>query len=174
MSSSRSGLVSATKFTLLKICDIIQSELRLGNERVLIWNQKKNIEPDSGMWVRVKKIGGKVFGNSASAVNGIEQRWMHVNMLVQVDVFSRDDSALDRHDEIVMALRGQLSQATQELYAFKIGQNPVSGPTDVSEIEGPAIPYRFSMTFQVTYKAELQKNVDYYDTFQDASVTVEE
>jgi hypothetical protein len=153
------------KNVLVFICQILQSELSLTAGQVWISGQKRTVPPTSGMWVVVRYLSGKPFGSKTSFDDGVEFQSVNMSALIQIDIYSQDTSALERKEEVVMALGSTFAQRLQELHAFKIGRLPVAPIADTSAVEGPAIPYRFSLTVQLQYKTEKSKAVDYYSTF---------
>lgn len=150
------------------LCKIIQTQMALSNDQVWIYDQKRNIPVTSNLWVVVRFLTGRVFGNNSivDPLTGLETQSSYMNGVFAIDIFSKDISALARKEEIVMALVSQFSQRQQELYAFKIARTPIAF-TDLSAVEGPAIPYRFSINVQVQYVTKLQRSVDYYDHFSE-------
>lgn len=164
--------MSATnaKNVLLWLCKIIQTQMALTPDQVWIYDQKRIIPPTTNLWVVVRFLTGKPYCNRSEMIDGIEYQSVNMNSGITVDIFSRDDSALARKEEILMAFGSIFAQRRQELYAFKIARIPIAF-TDLSLVEGAAINYRFSLTLQVQYKTELQRTVDYYDTFSDSIIT---
>lgn len=163
-----------TRTVLWHLCKIIQTQMGLDNStsgaQVWIYDQKRNIPEKMQLWVVVRFLTGKPFGNKSEFINGVEHQSINMNSVFMIDIFSRDDSALARKEEILMAMKSIYAQRLQELYAFKIAKLPISF-NDLSQLEGAAIPYRFSINLQVQYKTELQRDVDYYDTFTDSITT---
>jgi hypothetical protein len=67
---------------------------------------------------------------------------------IQIDVMSRDNSAIMRSFEVVAALNSFYSKQQQELYSFKISRLPHS-MINTSAAEGPAQYNRYTLTFTV-------------------------
>jgi hypothetical protein len=67
---------------------------------------------------------------------------------IQIDVMSRDNSAIMRNFEVVAALNSFYSKQQQELYSFKISRLPHS-MINTSAAEGPAQYNRYTLTFTV-------------------------
>ena len=159
------------------LCEILKSELGLEDRRVYLWDQKINAPTDSGMFIAVSVRTPKVFGmlnieyvQTDEGMNSVQS----VNMaaIVNLDVISRDNSALNRKEEVVMALKSMYAENQQKTNSFFIGSIP-SQFTDLSQIDGTAIPYRFTIAIALQYFVSKTKAVPYYDTFQDFSVTTD-
>lgn len=153
-----------SRFVMWHICKIIQTEMGLSEGQVMIYNQKKNLPPTSGLWVTVGFLTGKPFGSSTKVVDDVETQIVNMGSVMSIDLMSRDESALDRKEDIVAALGSTFAQQMQEKFSFKIGRLP-SNFVDVSEVEGAAILFRYNMSFQVQYVLKKTKKVGFYDTF---------
>lgn len=149
------------------ICQIIEHELNIPGQ-VWIYNNKINIPADEKLYVVVSFLTEKLIGNNLhyeNTENGVNEI-STVNTLasIGIDILSRGTAARDRKAEILMALFGTYSQQKQEANSFQISRMGFN-ITNVSEAEGAAIPYRYNLTFNVTYATSKTKAVDYYDTF---------
>lgn len=156
--------------TAWKLCGVIQNQMGLTNEQVWIYDQKRDVPNQTKLWVVVRFLTGKPFGNVSRVDGGVESQELHMNAVYTVDIFSRDVSALARKDEIIMAFGSQYAQRQQEIFSFKIARLPLAF-TDLSLVEGAAIPYRFSINLQVQYTQSKEQTVDYYDIFSDTLTT---
>lgn len=149
------------------VCDIIQNQLGLPNGRVYLWDQKI-IEPtDAGLFVVISVQSCKPFGSrlpidgSGGGLNTIGS----VNMLATlgIDIISRSSDALDRKEEVILALKSQYSQSQQEINSFYLA--PLStGFVNLSEVDGAAIPYRFHIDVNMQYCFTKTIAVPYYNT----------
>lgn len=159
--------MSVNSVTILwRLCKIIQTQMDLSDEQVWIYDQKRNIPVTSNLWVTVRFLTGKPFGNTSRFDNTTETQVLYMNSVFTIDIFSRDNSALARKEELILAFGSIYAQRLQELYAFKIARLPVSF-TDLSLVEGAAIPYRFSTNLQVQYRTTVSRSVDYYEHFSE-------
>lgn len=158
-------------------CDILQRELGLADGRVFIWDQKINAPIDLGLYIAVQVMGCKPFANSRKEVPDatlgmIEVQSANMMAMLQIDAISRDTSALLRKEEILMALNSTYAESQQELNSFKIGTLP-TGFVNVSQIDGAAIPYRFSISVNMQYTISKTRQISYFDTFQPVEVTTD-
>ncbi len=87
---------------------------------------------------------------------------------IQIDIFSRDNSAITRRWEVMAALRSIVAQQTQESNFFKICRLPVSF-LNISAAEGGSNLNRFSLTFNTFVWYQKSKTLEpegYFDDFR--------
>lgn len=152
------------------LCDIIQVQLNLASDQVYLWDQKFNIPNDARLYVPVGVLVCKPFGNTNSfdPVNGQVQS-VNMSATLSIDILSRSLDALNRKEEVLMALNSFYSESQQELNnfrIFRISQNFVN----LSEEEGAAILYRFNISVNVQYMIMKVSAIPYYDNFPGAQV----
>ena len=116
----------------------------------------------------IQSIGSKVLANS-NTTKTINKEFTEVKEVIlqdtiQLDIFSRNKDAKLRRFEVITALHSIYAQELQEQNAISIFQIP-SRMNSTSIIEGSARIYRYSLTFEVRYKHEYTKVIDYYDKF---------
>lgn len=146
-------------------CDVIQSELGLADGRVYLWDQKINSPSDQGLWVAVAAMNPKPFGwKSFLDEFGNEIQSVNMHTTLSVDFISRDSSARDRKEELILALGSIYSRQQQSLNSFRIF--PLSqGFVNISGIDGAAIPYRYNITCNIQYFVTKTKAAEYFDDF---------
>lgn len=163
---------------LLLFCEIIQNQMNLPPGRVYLWDQKIFQPTDSGLYVAVKVLTCKPFGNtntydgSGSNSNGKQS----VNMYAQLelDVISRDYEARDRKEEVLMALRSNYSQTQQLANSFYVGKIPPGSQfINLSEPDGAAIPYRFNISVAIQYFVSKTVPVPYYTEFETPQINTD-
>jgi hypothetical protein len=155
------------------IADIIQKELSLEDGRVYLWDQKIMMPTDSGLFIPIAMLSVRPYSNISKFDNGVLTQTVNSYALLSIDVISKDASARDRKEEILMALNSQYAKQQMEINSFYIANQP-TGFQNISQIDGAAIPYRFTLTVGIQYKIEKSASVDYFDDFQDAAVTVDQ
>ena len=158
------------------ICKILQNSLNLTDEQIWIYNQKRDIPNDFGIYFVVNYIGQRIIGNVrkeiATPAGLVEYQSVHSLANFSVDILSRSSKAREMRDKALMALNSTYSQMIQEANGFQIAPNSFS-VTNTSEIEGVAELYRYTLSFNVTYMSETSKSIDYYDTFTKEVITEE-
>ncbi len=160
---------------LLLFCEVIQRELGLADGRVYLWDQKIMQPTDSDLYVAVSVLRCKPFANvnRQSVIAGVPVSEQSVNVMasLDIDVISRGPSARDRKEEVIMALNSNYAESQQEANSFRIGGLPPSGQfTNLSSIDGAAIPYRYHIGVNMQYAVTKTQAVPYYDTFADPSL----
>lgn len=157
-----------------QICKILQNQLALTNEQIWIYNQKRNIPNDFGVYYVVRYDGQRIIGNVrkevATNAGLVEYQSVHSLAMFSVDIFSRSSQARDAKDQVIMALNSTYSQQVQEANGFQIARNSFQ-VTNTSEVEGVAELNRYSISFNVTYMSEMTKSIDFYDTFSKEVIT---
>lgn len=163
---------------LLLFCEIIQQELNLAVGRVYLWDQKIFQPTDNDLYISVSVPSCKPFANTIAPdpTEGWSNPIQSVNMLatLDIDIMSRGAAARVRKEEVVLAFNSVYAQAQQEANSFYIGKLPPGGRfTNLSIVDGAAIPYRFRISVNLQYSTTKQKAVPYFDTFQDVPVTID-
>lgn len=155
------------------VCEIIQNEMSLTNGRVYLWDQKINQPKDNDLYIAVSVLQAKPFGITTrfdSSGEPIQSVNMHATL--SIDIISRGLSALNRKEEVLLALNSFYSQRQQEANGFYIGKLSTSF-VNLSNLDGAAIPYRFNISVALQYFSTKTKAVDYFDDFQTVSITDE-
>lgn len=155
---------------LFLLCDIIQSQLNIPVGRVYLWDQKIFQPTDSGLYVAISMPHCKPFGNtfvtdgSGSGLNSVQT--LNMMATVDIDIISRDSSARDRKEEVVLAFNSIYSQSQQEVNSFYIGKLPPGAQfVNLSQVDGAAIPYRYKISVNMQYAFTKTTAVPYFDTF---------
>lgn len=161
---------TATPETAKLLAGLIQTEMETDAGVVMIYNQKRRIPPAKGFFVDVAIIGDRPFSvNSRFADPGStadleETVTINQQEVVQVDIFSYDDSARLRRIEIIFALASIAAQQLSEVHGFHIGRIPPNF-VDVSEVEASKRLNRYALTFNVLRAYERTKSAQTFATF---------
>jgi hypothetical protein len=155
-------------------CDILQHQLGLPDGRVYLWDQKINMPTDEGLFIAVETLFCKPFGVTNRFDSVTNQDVQSVNMLANVtmDLISRGPDARDRKEEVLMALSSDYAEKQMELNSFYIGRI-TSNFTNLSQVDGSAIPYRFNLNVNLQYEVMKKTGIGYYNNFQNADVTTD-
>lgn len=157
-------LVASPFFMVL---DILQNQLGLPNDHIYSYNQKNFQPTDSNMYLIVEYESLKPFSNTVYplASDGSQaQAYSNMNARLGIDVISRGPSARDNIGLIPLALNSIYSQQQQDAMGFYLGKLPLS-LTNISGIDGPAIPFRFHYSWQMQFVTQLTQTVEYYNSF---------
>lgn len=151
---------------LLLFCEIIQNQMGLQNGRVYLWDQKVFQPSDAGLYVAVSVLVPRVYANIKSHTptsGGLNSNQsLNVAATLQIDIMSRDTSALTRKEEVLLALNSDYSEKQQNANSFYIGKIPPGAQfTNLSLVDGAAIPYRFVISLIMQYSYAKTQPVDY-------------
>lgn len=87
-----------------------------------------------------------------------EQRTM------QIDIYSRNNEARERFNEVQLALCSTLAEQAQDKYQFRIGK--ISSAINLSGLDGGSEINRYTIRFNIISWQEKVKIIDYYDKFK--------
>lgn len=156
--------------TVKLIAELIQKEMSAPAGIVQIYNQKRRLPLRKGFMVDVAIIGDRPFGGSTRQQENpttgdlVETSTVNNQEMIQIDIFSYDDSARRRRAEIIFALSGNAAQQLSEKWAFKIGTIPTSF-VDVSEVEASARLNRYAITINVLRAYSRTLVIEHFDKF---------
>lgn len=158
---------------ILLMCQVIQQELNLPDGRVYLWDQKIFQPSDNGLYVILAVTSCKPFSNNIHYVDGVEVQETNFMAMVDINILSRDISAFNRKEEVLMALNSTYAEQQQEGNSFFIGKLPPGARfTNLSHVDGAAIPYRYQISINMQYAVTKSKAIPYFDTFQTEQVTI--
>ncbi|MBW1812127.1 MAG: hypothetical protein JRJ39_00265 [Deltaproteobacteria bacterium] len=147
--------------------EIIVEELELSGDRVMIWNNKSEIPKDEYLFISLEQAASKAFSNIV-IYESRDDGYYEVQTLAtlenyNIDIMSRNLEALQRKEEVIMAMRSNFSQSKQVANGMMISK--IANLTDISGVEASARLFRFQcvVTLQASYTKE--KVIEYYTTF---------
>lgn len=151
---------------LMLLCDIVQRELGLADGRVYLWDQKIMQPTDAGLYVAVAMVSANPIGSS-NRFNGDtnkSEQFVTMQGVVDIDLISRDASARDRKEALILAFDSDYSRQMQDANSFYIGKLSTRFQ-NLSEVDGGAIPYRYKATVKIQYVYTKNQEAQYFDTF---------
>jgi hypothetical protein len=158
-------------------CDILRRELNLENDQVYLWDQKFQPPKDTRLYIAVGVVSSKPFGNGnypdGSGPGLSQDQSVNMQATLSVDIFSRGVSALQRREEVLMALTSWYSKSQQETNSFYIAPLTTTF-VNISELDGAAIPYRFSLAVNIQYMVRKVSPQPYFDTFNAPQIELEQ
>ncbi len=147
------------------VCDIIATDMTLPAGRVWLWDQKIMEPKDQSIYIPIRVLSLKSFGNSklydGSGPGLDEVKSTNMVATLSIDVKSRDYSAVLRKEEILQALASTYADQQMELNSFRVFNIPQSF-SDLSELDGAAIPYRFNIVVNLQFFVSKITAVPYY------------
>ncbi len=157
--------VPQTSMDLLRT--IIINQMGLKPEVVNIYDEKWKIPPTDELFIVLEYRSGKVIANRNIFVSDGEDpvENQEVNMLEQivVGIFSRDRSATQRKEEVLMAILSSYAERQQEKYSFKIAR--VGPIVDLSAVEGVAMLKRYDIDLSVYAWYSKTISPEYIDSY---------
>lgn len=161
------------------LVDIIKHELNLPDnygttERgdvipsVIIYSQNIKLHNTDKLQITVRTVSSRTYSNRDYCKQNddgkfIETQNLNQSRMMQIDCYSRNNDARDRHQEITMALNSIYAKQQMDIYNFKIGT--LTNDVNISGIDGGSDINRFTTTFNVIIHFEKSKEVNYYDKF---------
>ena len=154
--------------TLDIIRDIIVKEMSLEDDRAMIFNQAWKIPTYDGLFVLVDSKGSpKVLSNrnTQEMIGGVytEVQLINTQEIVAINIFSRNQEAELRKEEVLMAINSLYAQASQEVNGFKIAR--ISPIENLSALEGAAMLTRYEISLVVFAWTRKAKTAAFYDSF---------
>lgn len=161
------------------ICGLLRAYMELTTNQVVVYNQKWKIPPDDRIYITVAAIGPqRPYGAtaetrlSADAKQLLEDVAIPTREMIGVDIYSRSQDAVNRKEEILMALASTAMQQLCEQYAMKAARIPLTF-VDLSAIEGVARLNRFHLAFAVLRTRMKTSVIESYDTFPKPNLVIE-
>lgn len=156
-----------SKLSIDLIRTIVVQELSLDGERVNMYNQEFAIPTDDKLFVVIQyKASPSIISsrNSVELIGGVYTEVQDLNTLedITIGLFSKNLEALQRKEEVVMALSSIYSRQIQEEYSFKIYPNP--SIQDLSFLEGSAMLTRVDVDIRVNAWYNKTKTAEYLES----------
>lgn len=152
---------------LTYICEILQKFMELDDGQVYIYNQKYILPRTTGFFICIGLQGINVLANNTETKeigNDVKEiLTTQTQSQISIDIYSYDFSAIEKKEEILMALKSNLSQNIQSKYGFHIATVPTNF-NHISEQDGTKILNRFNLLLNVISKKEKVISSDYYNT----------
>ena len=162
------------------LVDIIKHELKLpdnygttsnGDEipSVIVYSQNIKLFNTTKLQITVKAINVEVYSNRSQFVTNQDGTYseiqdLNLQYMMQIDCYSRDNSARDRFWEITTALKSTYAQQQMDLYNFKLAT--LTRSNNISGIDGGSDINRYSITFNALTHEQKITNINYYDKFE--------
>lgn len=94
----------------------------------------------------------------------IQVQDLNQSCMIQIDCYSRNNEALNRHHEIIFAMDSVYAQEQMDLYNFKLGL--IGNEVNNSGVDGGSDINRFTITFNAIIHFHKEKYINYYDKFK--------
>lgn len=174
------GTIGTTTIMVLPyiglLANIIQVEMGLNQDQVQLYQQKFKVPNDNSIHIAVGMLTQKPTGSKREYVQGASLKEIvstYWKCVAWVEIYSASNLAFLRKEEIASAIHSTYSEQIQEANNFKIAKIP-SQFTNISSEQGPGIPYRFNVSVQMTFTTSKEKEVPYYETFEEMQTNVDD
>lgn len=160
---------------LILLLDIISTVMKLPHGRCVLYDQKIFQTKHPGLFVSLGIGTVKVFANSYqyNPVTDAYDNFVNCMATLDLHIISVDTSAVFQKEAVLASLMSPYSIQQQNANAFSIGRIPPGGQfNDLSEIDGPAIPYHFHIPINMQYAVPISFATDVFTEFQDVAVTI--
>jgi hypothetical protein len=159
------------------IVNILTSEMCLPKQNCWVRDQNRLFPGTPGLFAIVGMVDSQVVSNINSFNGSTLAETQDVQTIdkIQIDILSRDTTAIFRRWEVLAALKSIYSEQQQENNTFKIYQIPTSF-INTSYAEGGSEINRFSIVIpcQVWYRKVKPISSIYGDYFDEFSVRVDD
>lgn len=158
---------------LMLFADILQTQLGLDNNHIYFWDQKIMQPTDNGLYIAISNKLNRPFSNQNTFDGTTNSQIQVVNMMatLDLDIISRDTTALMRKEEVLMALFSNYSLQQQFANSFTIGRLPPEAQfLNLSQLDGAAIPYRYRISINIQYAQTKITTTPYFDNFETPEV----
>lgn len=179
MSVPTDTTTAAAASTQSLICGLLRAYMALETEQVVVYNQKWKIPADTRLYISVSSLGPqKQYGATVEYRDNDDQSALVEDVatasreMIGVDIYSRGQDALNRKEEVMMALASTAAQQLCERYAIKIARIPLTF-VDASGLESTARLNRFHLSFAVLRTRTRSSVVQFYDTFPKPKLVIE-
>jgi len=170
---------AAAASTQSLICGLLRGYMVLERDQVVVYNQKWKIPADDRLYITVASLGPeKQYGatvdlhDSADESALVEDIAIASQEMIGIDIYSRSQEAIQRKEEVMMALASTAMQQLCEQWAIKVARIPLTF-VDTSGLEATARLNRFHLAFAVLRTRTRSSVVQFYDTFQKPKLVIE-
>jgi hypothetical protein len=148
--------------------DILNTVLQLPNNRCFLYNGKGFQPQDAGIYIAVEVSNVKVYSNSYrfNPNTQMTENFINCGSTLDLHIISVDNSALFQKEIALAALMSPYSIKQQEANSFHIGRvPPASQFNNISEVDGPAIPFHFQISINIIYAVPINFSADVFTQF---------
>lgn len=157
----------------LILCDVITNELAISATRVVVYNQNWKAPTDDALFIVVKTVREKIIGsnNNFDPDTNEEVKTVSSFIFLDIEITSKDRSALERKEEVLMSLTSTYSRRQQEDNNTSMYRDPTI--IDLSEIDGSSALHRFRIPVIMTQIKIKRTVISPIDKFKETEIIVE-
>jgi hypothetical protein len=155
--------------TLQMLIKVLAKELDIAQDRIMIFNGEWNIPPYDGLFIMLEPLPAKVISNRN--INKYDEEKgeyqeiqdLSVREQITIRIYSKNTEALERKEEVLMAMASVYAQQLQEINSIKIFR--IANIENLSALEGGSNLYRFDIPVTIFSWQHKVKTVDYFNDF---------
>jgi len=147
------------------LADIITHDLTLDPKRVILYSQNYYAPKDNNMYVIISTRQAHILANTNNynKNDNTEIKGVVSFSNLDIDITSKSREAMERKEEVIMALTSCYSLQIQEQYQIRIFRN--NNILDLSFIEGGSALHRYRISVTISNIKTKITIVDYFDKF---------
>lgn len=155
------------------IADIITQELGISASRVVVYGQNFQSPKDEGLYIVILTKNDHPVGSTNRFDEDTLEEVKSVSMFVDIEIelTSKDRTAYEIKEEVIMALTSTYSVQKQEELKFKLFRGDI---LDLTFIEGSSSLYRFLVKVRASYlKVKRTELTSYIEHYREPEVLIE-
>lgn len=161
---------------LVLVCDILQHELDIPKERLFIFNDDRELPKDDNLYIVVEPESFPPYGVSHThkIENGkyYEVTSASYKYRILIHCCSVNPEACDIAPQVSICMNSDFARNYMLSKGFHIGKLPVD-VRNMSSVEGTRRMNRLDCEFNMLSTVTTQKEVEYYDKFQNPEAITE-
>jgi hypothetical protein len=152
------------------LCDIITHELDIDEDRVVVYDENYDPPKDDLLYIIVSTRKGKPLSVNTKFDYETNEEVSSVTCFdsYDIDITSKNRDAIERKEEVLMALTSFYSIEQQEKNGVKVFRN--GDILDLSFIEAASALKRFRISGIISNSKEKRKPASYFDKFRTLGV----
>jgi hypothetical protein len=157
----------------LIIADIITQELQINKERVVVYSQNFCPPKDDNLYVIISTRIGKPLSSSNKFDKDTNEEVKSVSSFndYDIEITSRNREAIERKEEIIMAITSTYSIQKQDENSFRLFR--AGNIIDLTFIEASSSLNRFRIPVRCTDLKTKRTTVDYFDKLRDNEIDLQ-
>ena len=152
------------------LAKIFKTYMNLPEDRVIIYNGNFDAPKDPHIYILISYVSGQVLGvkNEFDPVERIETASAVTYNTYAVEIVSKSREAMERKEEILMALHSQIGLDIAEMYNIRLWRS--GNILDLSAIEGASALSRYRINIVISSLKEKEMPIDVYEHFPQEGV----
>lgn len=153
--------------------DILTAFMGIPAGRIVMYDENWEPPKDKGLYIVIVMAEFKPIGVVSTFDPDTQTETMGVSCCQRllVNITSKDRSAIDRKEEVLMALTSTFSQQIQEAQQVRVTRE--GDPVDLSFIEGASALHRYQVPVKIFYNKIKTTGVSVIDGFPDPQIVEE-